>query len=129
MRQHEDRMRDAGATLVLVGMGSVRESAAFKERFEIPFPLVADPEGELYRAYDLSRLGPVGLFSVSMLVKGVSAMAGGHRIGRPVGDVRQLPGVFVIDRGGAIRFSHHSAGPEDHPPPEAILAALEEMEG
>jgi hypothetical protein len=38
--------------------------------------------------------------------------------------VRQLPGVFIIDTAGRIRFSHHAAGPADHPQPGILLEAL-----
>jgi peroxiredoxin len=52
------------------------------------------------------------------------AVARGHGIGKPVGDVRQLPGVFIIDPSGTIVFSHFAADPADHPAPDEILAAL-----
>jgi peroxiredoxin len=124
LRRNENRFKAAAAKVVLVGMGTVEESAAFKSRFNVPFPLISDPDARLYRAFGLERLAPAGFFSASMLAKGVAAMAGGHLVGKPVGDVRQLPGVFVIDGTGAIRCSHSGAGPEDHPGPEEILSCL-----
>jgi hypothetical protein len=51
-------------------------------------------------------------------------MANGHGIGVPQGDVRQLPGVFIIATDGRILYSHHASGPADHPSPETLLAAL-----
>jgi hypothetical protein len=51
-------------------------------------------------------------------------MAKGHQIGIPQGDVRQLPGVFIIDTDGSIRFSHHADGPADHPSPDVLLDVL-----
>jgi choline dehydrogenase-like flavoprotein len=50
--------------------------------------------------------GKSELLSVGMAVKGLSAVARGHGIGIPRGDVRQLPGVFIMDTGSRIRFSH-----------------------
>ena len=44
-------------------------------------------------------------------------------MGIPKGDVRQLPGVFIIDT-ARIRFSHHASAPADHPQPEALLTVL-----
>ncbi len=32
-----------------------------------------------------------------MCMKGLSAVVRGHRMGIPKGEVRQLPGVFIID--------------------------------
>lgn len=51
-------------------------------------------------------------------------MAKGHGLGLHQGDVRQLPGVFIIDSEGRIRFSHHAKEPADNPQPEVLLAAL-----
>ena len=51
-------------------------------------------------------------------------MVKGHGIGIPQGDVRQLPGVFIIDTDECIRFSHHASGPADHPQVETLLEAL-----
>lgn len=109
---------------MLVGLGSVEETAAFKTRFEVPFPMIADPERRLFEAFRLKRASAGSLLSAGMVVKGLKAMAGGHGLGMPQGDVRQLPGVFIIDPEGRIRFSHHAEGPADHPTPEALLAAL-----
>ena len=111
--------------MLLVGMGTPSESAAFSEKFDVPFPIVADSKRKLYRAYELSRMQPWGFFSPIVALKGVSAMAQGHLLGLPQGDVSQLPGVFVIDTDGTILFRHYSRDPSDHPSPETILEALQ----
>jgi alkyl hydroperoxide reductase subunit AhpC len=112
--------------VVLVGQGSVDETAAFKERFEVPFPMIADPERELFQVFGLKQGSTGSLLSRRMFLRGVKAMAKGHGIGVPQGDVRQLPGVFIIDSAGCIRFSYHAASPADQPRPETLLAVLED---
>ncbi len=116
----------AGAHVVLVGMGTPAECAAFKKKFDIPFPMIADPQQDLYRQFHLKRMSPLGVLSPAMAIKGVAAMVRGAGIGKPVGDIRQLPGVFVIDAAGRIIFSHQPAGPADHADPDTILKALSE---
>ena len=86
--------------------------------------MVADEKRALYRSFDLSRMRPWGFLSPLVALKGVSAMAQGHLLGLPQGDVRQLPGVFVIDSSGTILFRHYSRDPSDHPSPELIMGAL-----
>lgn len=110
--------------MVLVAMGSPAESSAFTREHAVPFEMVCDPERKVYQAFDLEQMAPLGFLSPSVALKGVMAMAKGHGIGVPVGDVRQLPGVFIIDSKGTIVFSHFAADPADHPAPEEILAAL-----
>lgn len=54
-------------------------------------------------------------------------MARGHRSGASKGDVRQLPGVFIIDAAGRIRFSHFAQDPSAHPSPRILLEAVQGM--
>lgn len=124
MRQKADKFQRLGARVVLVGLGTPEETAAFKEQFNVPFIMIADPQKRLFKAFHLKQASLGGLFSVGMAVKGLSAMAKGHAIGIPKGDVRQLPGVFIIDSGGRIRFSHFAKDPADHPDPDDLLAFL-----
>ena len=124
MRRKKEAFDHLGARVVLVGLGDVEETAAFKKRFEVPFTMIADPEKRLFRAFRLKQASVGSLLSAKMIVKGVTAMAKGHRMGTPRGDVRQLPGVFIIDTDSRIRFSHHAATPADHPQPEALLDVL-----
>ncbi|MCP3951334.1 MAG: redoxin domain-containing protein [Desulfobacterales bacterium] len=124
MRREKEAFDQLGAGVVLVGLGSVAETAAFKERFSVPFTMIADPEKCLFGAFRLKQASVGSLLSAKMVVKGVGALARGHTMGVPRGDVRQLPGVFIIDTAGIIRFGHYAASPADHPQPEALLAVL-----
>ena len=116
MRRKEEQFQQLGARIVLVGLGTVEETSAFKAQFHVPFPMIADPEKQLFKAFQLKQATPKALLSVGMAMKGLAAMAKGHGIGIPKGDVRQLPGVFIIDKGGRIRFS---------PDYELVLTLLE----
>jgi peroxiredoxin len=124
LRRRENDFETAGSRVVLVGMGTPEESTAFAKRFEVPFPIISDPAKKLYRAFDLKRMSPLGFLSPTLTLKGISAVADGHFLGLPQGDVRQLPGVFIVDTEGRIVYSHYAADPSDHPTPETLLAAL-----
>ena len=124
MRRQRDSFDRLGAGVVLVGLGSVEQTAAFKERFEVPFPMIADPGKRLFEAFRLKRGSTGSLLSAKMVFRGVTAMAKGHGIGVPQGDVRQRSGVFIIDTDERIRFSHYASGPADHPPVDTLLGAL-----
>jgi peroxiredoxin len=124
LRREKKSFDRLAASVVLVGLGSVEQTAAFKERFDVPFPMIADPEKRLFEAFRLKQASTGALLSAKMVFRGVTAMVKGHGIGAPQGDVRQLPGVFIIGTDGRILFSHHASGPADHPRPETLLAAL-----
>jgi len=124
LRRNKNSFAKAGARVVLVGMGTPSESAEFAEKFKVPFPIVADPQKKLYRRFELKQMSTLGFFSPSLAFKGVAAIVGGHSIGMPQGDVRQLPGVFIINTTGEIVYSHFSSNPADHPDAKTIIAAL-----
>lgn len=125
LRQEQEQFKRLGARVVLVGLGSPEDTAAFKVQFQVPFPMIADPEKQLFRAFQLKQATSKALLSVGMVLKGLSAMARGHGLGIPKGDVRQLPGVFIIDTDDRIRFSHYARGPADHPSAEDLLQFLQ----
>ncbi len=117
----------ARARVVLVGMGTPEESEAFRKKFELPFPLICDPNRQLYHVYGLKRMGVLGFISPALALKSLAAVAGGHRAGAPQGDVKQLAGVFVIDTKGMVRFRHLSADPADFPPARDLLKKVSSM--
>ena len=127
MRRREAEFRQRGAQVVLVGLGTTEETAAFKERYNIPFPMIADPEKALFKAFHLKQASATALLSPGMAVKGVAAMLKGYGIGIPKHDVRQLPGVFIVDTAGAIIYSYYAKGPADHPEPDALLKAIQKQ--
>ena len=127
MRHAEADIRKAGGQVLLVGMGSVSQTRNFMERFELPFPMVCDPDQHLYRDFSIERMSPIGFFSPTMALRGIGAMAQGHTMGLPEGDVRQLPGVVIIDRDGVVLFRYESSDPADHPSPAMLVERLEAL--
>jgi len=124
LRRHEESFSRIGARVVLVGLGTCEETAAFKDRFGVPFPMIADPQKRLFGEFNLGQTSLAGLLSPGLAIKGLAAMAKGEGMGMPKGDIRQLPGVFIIDRAGRVRFSHYARDPADHPDPSRLLEAL-----
>ena len=86
--------------------------------------MICDPDQHLYRDFSVERMSPLGFFSPTMAFRGIAAMAQGHTMGLPEGDVRQLPGVVIIASDGRIIYRHHGNDPADHPTPDAIVEAL-----
>ena len=127
MRRAKSSFENKKAKILLVGMGNVEQTETFRRTFAPEFSMVCDPDRRLYRAYQLKQTGLFQLASPSLFAKAMKAISSGHRMGTPQGDVFQLPGVFIIDTEGCIRFSHHSRDPADHPKPEELLFALERI--
>lgn len=123
MRSEETAFNETGARVVLVGMAAPAECREFARKLDLPYPMIADPQRELYRMFHLARMSPLQAAAPGVLLKGISALARGHGIGFPQGDVLQLPGVFVIGTGGRICRAFAPADPAGHPSPGDLLRA------
>lgn len=124
MRDRIDDIRTRGAELVVVGNGAPHFAAVFREDFALDGPLLVDPELRAYRAAGLRR-GRVEALSPKLPLNALRALRRGARQQGVQGDPWQLGGVFVIRPGGELSFRHVSREAGDHPPVDAILAALE----
>jgi peroxiredoxin len=82
---------------------------------------IHDEDQSLYRAFGLGEGTWWQLAGPRVWVRGISAsLIGGHRPGAPAGDVRQMPGMFLLDRCEVKRsFRHASAS--DRPLYEAFV--------
>ena len=121
MRRSRILFDRAGARVVMVGMGTVEQTAAFKRKFDIPYVLASDPERKLYRKFQIGFMPLASIFYPRVIGRTVSALARGHGIGIPYGDVRQLSAVFVIETDGIISYGHYARDSSDHPQAQEIL--------
>lgn len=80
-----DRLREAGGEVIGVSMDSVESHREFAEEHELEFPLLADPDGRILRAYGVS-----------------SAMGMSARV------------TFVIDGSGVVRRVFRDVDPAIH---------------
>ena len=110
--------------ICIVGMGTVVEAAAFRDRLEIPFPLLIDPERVTYRTLHLERARATTLTNPKTLAKGALSLMKGRGISRPRQDPFQLGGAAVIGRGGEIAYMHRAESASDIASADELLAAL-----
>lgn len=108
--------------------GDPQQAQALCDRFGVSFPCLADPQREGYRAFGLKRGSwwEVAL-SPTVMARGMEAAGKGHFIERPIGDVMQLPGTFIIDGEGTVRYARYARHSADHPKPAELIEALRAM--
>lgn len=124
MQLHDAREKfsEAGFNIVLVGLGTPEQARQFRQEFSLSFPIISDPQKKLYRMYDLKGGTLSSVAGPSVLLKGLRAMSQGYMPGMPLGDVMQMPGVFLIDTDGNIRYSYFSKDASDHPKIDDLLS-------
>ncbi|MCS7304500.1 MAG: AhpC/TSA family protein [Thermoguttaceae bacterium] len=128
IRRHLEKFHQAGAAVVIVTLGLPQKATSLFEGPERPDWVLIDPNQQAYRAYGLGRGGVWQLAGPQVWWTAFKAMLQG-RVGRPIGDVRQLAGTFLVDRQGQLRYVHRARHSADFPDHEAILARLAELAG
>jgi peroxiredoxin len=124
LREGAQEIEDAGGHVVAVTQGDAQQAQALCARFDVPFPCLADPQRAGYKAFELKRGNAWEVMGPPVLAPGLRAASKGHFVERPVGDVMQLPGTFIIDREGIVRYARYARHAADHPSVGEIVAAL-----
>jgi hypothetical protein len=110
--------------VAVVTMGTPGETAAFCKQVRLPFICLSDPSRASYRAFGLKRGGVNEVMGPAPALAGLRAAAKGHFVGRPVNDVYQLGGLFLIDADGRIRYARYPRHAGDNPPPGEIRRVI-----
>jgi hypothetical protein len=85
----------------------------------------ADPQRDVYRALGFGRASFARVWLHPKVWRRYAALiARGRRPHPPGQDVYQLGGDAILDAGGEVRWTYASAGPEDRPAVDELLAAL-----
>lgn len=122
LHRSKKQFEENGFQIVLVGLGTPDRAEAFKKQFSPSLPIICDPEKKLYQTYGLRRGSIAKMASPALLLKGFKTLSRGHIPGALRGDIMQMPGVFLIDTYGNIRYAHYSKDPSDNPSIETLLA-------
>ena len=123
MREAYAEIQAAGAEVVLVTMDDPARLHAFKERWQLPFVCLADPRQEAYHAFQCPRGSLWEVAGPAMWWRAIKSLLR-RGAGLVRGDPMQLPGSFVIDREGVLRFAHRSRHSADWASPDELLAVL-----
>ncbi len=92
-----------GTEIVLVHMSPDAEAAALLRTYQIDdLPRISDPQRRLYQAFGLIRGSVSQVVGFAVWWQGFKAIFK-HGLGMPQGDVRQLPGAFLIEDGKILR--------------------------
>jgi peroxiredoxin len=112
---------------VAITQGDPRQAQALCDRFEVPFPCLADPRRSGYKAFGLKRGSVLEVLGPAALLRGIQAARKGHQIEKTVGDVFQMPGTFIISRDGIVRYARYSRHVGDHPKAADLVEALQSI--
>jgi len=121
-----ERFAEAGATISLIALGPHTRAQLFCDERHVPFECLSDPTQDAYRAYGLERGNNRQLFGPQLILRYARALLTRDVDAAKLSgdDYRQMPGVFVIDRSGVIRYAHRNKDVADNPPNNDLLEAI-----
>ena len=124
MRHSYPAFRELNAEALAIAAVGLEPLAAFVHELALPFPALSDANEQVYSAFGLGKgmvIRPRTLLAVVRLAWRA------RRLYRPLGDVMQVGGDFIVDRNGMIRYAHSSEDPTDRPEVEVLLRRVAEL--
>ncbi|MEE9174307.1 MAG: peroxiredoxin-like family protein [Thermoplasmata archaeon] len=123
---------EAGASVVVIGQGEPERAAAYAAKYELPCPVLCDPEQKVYDAYGLLDFQAAEVLYDAPedlqrrdLQAGIRFADARREQGRPLVDSPwQRPGEFVVDRGGILFLTYRYQYCEDYPDPRVLVTAI-----
>ncbi|HLZ69320.1 MAG TPA: peroxiredoxin-like family protein [Dehalococcoidia bacterium] len=113
MRGEIGERDDVGVALIT--MGKPAQAAEFCREQRLSYTCLSDPARNSYRAFGLRRGSTADVMGPGPMLAGLRAASKGHFVGRPVDDVYQLGGSFLVDTAGRIAYAHYPRHAGDQP--------------
>lgn len=108
-----------GLQFIAVFQSSAAAIGQYLARHEAPFPIIADPERALYRAFHVESRWSA-MLSLGAVGKALSAARHGFLPGAIDGDLHARPADFLIDENGNVVLAHYGKRIDDHVPLDEV---------
>ena len=122
VRAHLDQFGDA--VVVIVTFARSERLAAYRERLQIPFPVLADVDRTLYRLFGAHRATTRKAYSIGTIRMYASLIRAGARLTRTTDDVRQLGADAIVGRDGRLTYLALPPSPDTRPPIADLIQHL-----
>lgn len=125
--QDKDELDRLNVQVLVIGFGAVSSARRWLEQTCDDFPLLLDPEREVYRLYGLkeSWLRSWNLRTIRVYIR---LLASGRKWRGIQGKSNQLGGNFIVDSDGIIRLAYRSREATDRPAVDDLLDLLRDLE-
>jgi hypothetical protein len=121
-----DHLLTPDLSVAVIGFGTPEDHAAYHRHLQLPFPLLSDPDRELYRRFGFGVASLRAIYGAGTLRLYARLLRRGRRLRRPRQDTRQLGGDVVIDPLGRLVAVFRPASPDDRPTLDQLARALQQ---
>lgn len=124
LRHAYPAIRELNAEVLAISTAGVKPLTDFAHALELPFPVLSDGSGVAYRAFGLGKGMTIRL---PTLVRAARLLWREKRLYRPMGDIMQMGGDFIVDGAGIVRYAHGSEDPTDRPEADELLRLIADL--
>jgi thioredoxin-dependent peroxiredoxin len=121
---HKDDFARLELPVVAVALGQPKHARRFCGRLAPSVRCYCDQEAAVYATYGLEQSSTTSFLSPGLLKATARALAGGFKQGKATGDVRMLPGSFIVDGAGVVQYAYYNRHAGDHPDLARLLPKI-----
>jgi peroxiredoxin len=126
---HREEIEAAGLRIVALGLGEPKHARQFGDKLAPNVDCLTNEEPTLHAAFGIERGNILRLMAPDAIRAGARAASRGHSQGQATGDAQRLPGTFIIDRGGVVRYAYYGKFAGDQPELAELVAWWRENGG
>lgn len=115
LRQYQDELKQLKTRVYLVSYESNELAMRYIDQLNLDWPLLMDPDRDLYRAYGMSSIKLWEILKPASMWRYWKLIQRGEPIQKPGSDWRQAGGNVVVDPQQIVRLHHVSQSPHDRP--------------
>lgn len=104
-----------------VGLGQPKHAQRFGDKLAPSVDCVTTEEPVLHTLYGIERGNALRMVAPDALMAGARAASRGHIQGAATGDQQRLPGTFIVDATGIVRYAYYGKHAGDHPDLPGLL--------
>lgn len=121
MELHREEIETAGLRVVAIGLGQPKHARRFGDKLAPSVECVTHEEPVLHATFGIERGNMIRMIAPDAIKAGARAAARGHVQGQATGDSQRLPGTFIIDAKGIVRYAHYGKFAGDNPDLTSLL--------
>lgn len=125
MRQRYGDIEAKGAEVVAIFFEPMDRLFQLTRQLQLPYPVLSDPERDVYAAYSLAQGNLLKIFSPKTVWTYVKHFARGRRYEHAASDWKQLGGDFILGEDGTVLYEHRGQTPADRPTVASLISKLD----
>jgi len=127
LEENRDDLAGVGLQVINIAMGEPKHIKRYCGKLAPHLACLGRTDDTVYRAYGLREGNLQELANANVAKSALGEFLRGNVGGMPVGNMRMMPGTFIIDTDGTVAYAYYSADIADHPTIDNLLQAAKNL--